>query len=141
MFSWYDATLDEDGSAEIKELEGWADYYFCKWPNEIHSVADYFLNLNEAHVKIYDGKIITFSHFLPRRDLMPKTALLRFKGLPRVAGCKRLDRQIRAINSMTHVFGHSHIPHDRVIDGIRYVQSVHGYPAEGRSFQQSLMLL
>lgn len=130
LFSWYDSAYDEDGSADTSELAAWADYHFCKWPVEIESVSDYFLNLNVRHIKAYDAPVISFSHFLPRRDLLPATRKLRFKGLPRVAGSTAIDNQIRALKSGVHVFGHSHINCDRVIDGVRYVQNVFGYPRE-----------
>jgi hypothetical protein len=130
LFSWYEPDYDIDNSADISELEGWADFYLCKWPEEIESVSDYFLKINEPHIRPYNGPVITLSHFLPRRDLLPPTSSLRFKGLPRVAGCLALDRQIRALNSVVHVFGHSHINCDLVIDGVRYVQNIGGYPRE-----------
>jgi hypothetical protein len=55
---------------------------------------------------------------------------LRFKGLPKVAGCAALDKQIRSLKSGVHVFGHSHISCDRVIDGVRYIQNPLRYPRE-----------
>ncbi len=130
LFSWYDASFDADNSADIAQLAGWADFYFCKWPREIGHVAAFFLMMNEAHLTGYDGPVISFSHFLPRRDLLPATANLRFKGLPKVAGCPSLEDQIRQLQSSIHVFGHSHINCDRVIDGIRYVQNPLRYPRE-----------
>jgi Icc-related predicted phosphoesterase len=141
LFSWYDPAFDEDGSACVEELEGWADYYFCKWPPGIHSVAEYFLDVNVPNIKSYDRPVITLSHFLPRRDLLPETSKLTFKGLPRVAGCAALDYQIRAVNAVVHVFGHTHIGSDRVIDGVRYVQSVLGYPSEINSLNENLKLI
>src|SRR5690242_1627808 len=53
LFSWYDSAYDEDGSADALELEGWADYHFCRWPLGIESVSDYLLNLNVRHIKAY----------------------------------------------------------------------------------------
>lgn len=141
LLSWYEAAFDKEQSASTEELEGWADYYFCKWPPWMGSVAEYFLNANAPNIRSYDGPVITLSHFLPRRDLLPETAKLRFKGLPQVAGCAALDQQIRAVASVLHVFGHSHISCDRLIDGVRYVQSVLGYPSEKRSLNESLKLI
>src|SRR5690606_31418757 len=91
---------------------------------------EFFLTLNEPHLKPYDGPVISLSHFLPRRDLLPPIERLRFKGLPKVAGCAGLDQQIRQLNAAIHVFGHSHISCDRVIDGVRYVQNPLKYPRE-----------
>ena len=128
MFSWYDPAFDTEGSDS--ELEGWADFHFCKWPQEARQVFEYFFSLNLPSIKRYDGPTISFSHFLPRIELLPPRVNLKFKGLPKVAGCKILESQIRELKSVTHVFGHSHINRDCVIDGIRYVQNALSYPKE-----------
>jgi hypothetical protein len=86
--------------------------------------------MNEPHLRDYDAPVVTFSHFLPRRDLLPPAKYLRFKGLPRVAGCAGLDAQLRRVGSRAHVFGHSHIDCDREIDGVRYVQNALRYPRD-----------
>jgi predicted phosphodiesterase len=130
LFSWYDASFDVDNSADAHNLAGWADFHLCKWPREIGPVAEFFLQMNEPALKLCQGPVVSFSHFLPRRDLLPATANLRFKGLPRVAGCTALDAQIRRLQSHIHVFGHSHISCDRLIDGVRYVQNPLRYPHE-----------
>lgn len=130
LFSWYEAGFDDDNTAEAATLEGWADFYFCKWPDEVQPVSEYFLKLNEPNICAYDGAVISVSHFLPRRELLPPVSDLSFKGLPLVAGAQGLDRQIRALKAAIHVFGHSHIDYDQVIDGVRYVHSVFGYPEE-----------
>jgi len=130
LFSWYDASYDDDNSADTSALEGWADFYFCKWPDEIRSISEYFLKINEPNIRSYNGPVITFSHFLPRRELLPPVSKLSFKGLPLVAGAPALDRQIRELNSVINVFGHSHIDCDQVIDGVRYVHHAFGYPRE-----------
>jgi Icc-related predicted phosphoesterase len=128
LFSWYEPDFDRQGDADVSSLEGWADFYFCKWPVEMGAVSEYFLSLNESRIKGYDGPVITLSHFLPRRELLPAVERLSFKGLPLVAGALALDRQIRALNSAIHVFGHSHIDFDQVIEGVRYVHHAFDYP-------------
>ncbi|HZF38912.1 MAG TPA: metallophosphoesterase [Blastocatellia bacterium] len=134
LFSWYESDYDRNGEADVSSLEGWADFYFCKWPAGMRSISGYFLNLNESRIKEYDGPVITLSHFLPRRELLPAVEKLSFKGLPLVAGSPTLDRQIRALNAVIHVFGHSHIDFDQVIEGVRYVHHAFDYPrGEGLS--------
>lgn len=130
LFSWYEAGFADSHSDDTSELEGWADYYLCKWPAGLGAPHEFFLGLNEAHIKDYDQPVISFSHFLPRRDLLPSTEQLKFKQLPQVAGSPALDSQIRRLKSGVHVFGHSHIGCDRVIDGVRYVQNALRYPRE-----------
>jgi predicted phosphodiesterase len=130
LFSWYEPQFDVDDSADQDSLGGWADFYLCKWPTAVGPVCDFFLTMNKPRLLAYDGPVISFSHFLPRRDLLPGVERLRFKGLPKVSGCAGLDRQIRSLKARIHVFGHSHISCDRVIDGIRYVQNPLRYPRE-----------
>jgi acetolactate synthase regulatory subunit len=51
--------------------------------------------------------------------------------LERVMGdSKRLGSQVKALNSTVHLFGHSHINCQRVVDGTRYVQAALGYERE-----------
>jgi Icc-related predicted phosphoesterase len=128
LFSWYESDFDRQGEADVSSLEWWADFYFCKWPVEMGPASEYFLNLNESRIKEYDGPVITLSHFLPRRELLPAVERLSFKGLPLVAGTPALDRQIRALNTVIHVFGHSHIDFDQVIEGVRYIHYAFDYP-------------
>jgi hypothetical protein len=130
LFAWYEAEFDSYGDAEEKELEGWADFHFCRWPERVGRPCEWFLRMNEPHLRDYDAPVVTFSHFLPRRDLLPPAQYLRFKGLPRVAGCAELDAQLRRVGSLAHVFGHSHIDCDREIDGVRYVQNALRYPRD-----------
>jgi predicted phosphodiesterase len=141
LFSWYEPEFGGNDDRDLEELEGWADFYFCKWPAGISDVCRHFLDMNEANIRRYDGPTISFSHFLPRRDLLPSRENLRFKNLPKVSGCARLDEQIRELASLTHVFGHSHIYTDRVIDGVRYVNNALLYPRERTAARFPLKLI
>jgi Icc-related predicted phosphoesterase len=139
LFSWYDAAFDVENAgehnsdADAAELEGWADFYLCKWPEGIKPLHAFFLDMNTPHIRPYDAPVVSFSHFVPRRELLPSREHLRFKSLPLVAGSLALDDQIRALKSVVHVFGHSHISCDKVIDGVRYVQNALRYPRERSS--------
>ncbi|KAA6374506.1 MAG: hypothetical protein EZS28_029966, partial [Streblomastix strix] len=74
--------------------------------------------------------IISFSHFVPRRELLPPQIFLKHKFLPYVVGSITLEQQVRSLGSTVHCYGHTHINQERVIDGIRYVQNALGYPRE-----------
>ena len=65
----------------------------------------------------FDG-VLTFSHFLPRIDLLSEQAHLRIKGLPKMAGSPGLGPVVAGIGGEMHVFGHSNIPWDETIDGV-----------------------
>lgn len=123
LFSWYHPSFDVRGEGAVDELEAWADRYFCRWPAEAERPDRFFLAMNEPNLHPYDGPVISFSHFVPRTELVPPVRWLRFKGLPLVAGTTEIDDQIRRIGSRVHVFGHTHIPADREIAGVRYVQN------------------
>jgi predicted phosphodiesterase len=123
LFSWYDASFDVRCEGVHAELEAWSDRYFCRWPNGVERVDLFFLAMNEPHVHEYDAPAITFSHFVPRPELLPGVDGLTFKGLPLVAGSAGIDEQVRRTGAAVHVFGHSHISRDMVIDGVRYVQN------------------
>jgi hypothetical protein len=124
LYSWYDGVYDP-------EMNAWADFHFCKWPDDVQqSLPDYFLRLNEPHLKSYDGRVITFSHFIPRAELLPPKEYMRFSWLPEVSICAGLDTQIRQLNSTVHVCGHTHTTIDTVIDDVRYIQNAVRYPKE-----------
>ena len=131
LFSWYDASFDIAGEGAAEELEAWSDRYFTRWPAEVERVDAAFLAMNEPHVRRYGEPVITFSHFVPRPELLPPVRFLRFKGLPLVAGSLGIEAQIRRIHPAVHVFGHTHIPADTTIDGVRYVQNHFRPPAPG----------
>jgi hypothetical protein len=126
--SWYETSRGADGSPEGPEE--WADFYFCKWPDRIGSPSAYFLEMNEPYIRSYDEPVVSLSHFLPRRDLLPPVESLRFKRLPEVSICEPLEEQIRRLGSVVHVFGHSHINRDLYLEGVRYVQHALRYPQE-----------
>lgn len=126
LFSWYDGVYDS-------EMKAWADFHLCKWPNDVQPLPEYFLRLNEPYLKSYDAQVITFSHFIPRAELLPPPEYMRFSWLPDVSICTALDAQIRRLNSRVHVCGHTHTTFDTVIDDIRYVQNAVRYPKERRA--------
>ena len=141
LVSWYQASFDVEAGGEESDLEGWGDFRFCKWPDSIDEVSDHFIKINEPNIRKYDGAVISFSHFLPRPELLPLRKNLRFKGLPRVAGSTSIEDQIRRLNSKVHVFGHSHINYDCMIDGVRYVQNALAYPNERRRKRSPIKLI
>jgi hypothetical protein len=116
------------------------------------TVADAFLQMNEKTLQQrFNAPVISFSHFLPRPELMfyteneVKTADAE-KGemvidanpgfnFSRVAGCAGLEEQIRHLRSIIHVYGHQHRNREREIDGIRYISHCLGYPSERESGQ------
>eukprot|EP00276_Gloeochaete_wittrockiana_P000767 CAMPEP_0184671468 /NCGR_PEP_ID=MMETSP0308-20130426/85520_1 /TAXON_ID=38269 /ORGANISM="Gloeochaete witrockiana, Strain SAG 46.84" /LENGTH=275 /DNA_ID=CAMNT_0027118607 /DNA_START=161 /DNA_END=985 /DNA_ORIENTATION=+ len=136
MFSWYEACFDEDPTPDANVDRIWSDFRNCKWPHKLPQshLASYFTEMNKAwipHVVADKEKsgVISFSHFLPRRELLPPKECLHFN-LFKVAGSLLIEEQIRELGSVVHCFGHSHIATDVTIEGIRYIQNPVGYPEE-----------
>ncbi|XP_046554949.1 uncharacterized protein LOC124264251 [Haliotis rubra] len=168
LFSWY-STPQEDPEdslyvapqnpvGEDKSDHMWMDNHMCVWPSSKETRSKYFADLNsQTCSKQYADPVISFSHFLPRTDLIkPSDTELaeietdrkrlglesaveahkkghinpRSFNFTRFAGCKVLEAQIRQIGSSVHVFGHQHRNKDRTVDGVRYVSHCLGYKRE-----------
>ncbi|XP_002737627.1 uncharacterized protein LOC100378179 [Saccoglossus kowalevskii] len=164
LFSWYSTPeTDEVDSLYLsgphpdnveKMNKMWMDNHFCVWPHLETTISKHFAALNNKHVKQYSIPVISFSHFLPRQDLIlackkDEEAVAREQDLlslgkqnlprqgstigfnfTRFAGCKILETQIRRLCSQVHVYGHQHRNRDRDINGVRYVSHCLGYKRE-----------
>jgi len=151
LFSWYRKPEESYKSlyfhkqGDDPNLKIWCDTHYVKWPSfkEQGSAADYFLYLNEKQVPdVFDAPVISFSHFLPRRDLIFSTKdekninEMVFKdpypsfNFSRVAGCSGLEEQIRKFGSIIHIYGHQHRNRHRVVDNILYISHCLGSPME-----------
>jgi len=143
LFAWY--TRPEEGPdslfrpkpGEAASFDGWADDHLVRWTLPDRTPTDYFLSLNEPPVPSVEPTI-SFSHFLPRADLMypfergegDTDAAFNFS---RVAGTTRLDERIRQMGSALHVYGHQHRDRCRRYGATWYVSHCLGYPRERRS--------
>ncbi len=102
--------------------------------------------------------ILTMSHFLPRevrsvfvvlgtqyhlakrmlvpshkQELLPPKHALLVPNLPKASGSRYLTARIhQQLHPLVHVFGHTHIARDMVLDGVRYVQQPLDYPKARR---------
>lgn len=151
LFSWYARpeegpdSLFREKASEDQSRTAWADDYFVRWPTFGNDAgpAAHFLARNETRLACHaDLPTISFSHFLPRSDLMMRTAAETAREGPaipdvnphfnfsRVAGTAGLDRQIRRLRPAVHVYGHQHRNRWREVDGVRYVSHCLGYPGE-----------
>jgi hypothetical protein len=94
-------------------------------------VAAHFLRLNRQPAW-HGGTLISFSHFLPRIDLMPNYIPRAQRWLYPVLGSVTLEHQLRAMKSTIHVYGHSHVNRRVEIDSVTYINNAFGYPGETR---------
>ena len=107
----------------------------------VPDVAAHFASLNGRSVPDDAKTIITFSHFLPRIDLVPTFVPNRHRMLDPVLGSARLDRELRDLRADIHVYGHSHIARSATIDGVRYINNAFGYPQESSLGPKQLMYI
>ena len=136
LLSWYDYSFGEPGD-ELRAI--WMDYRACRWPDGTteRDVAVRFAALNEKHAAAAGETIITYSHFLPRVELIPSMSSF----LRPVLGSTRLDEQVRQLRSGIHVYGHSHVNRRVTIDGVSYVNNALGYPSEARTTSRGLVCI
>lgn len=158
LFAWYVKPEEDPAESlfvpkqgEDPKLRMWVDDRAVRWPlfDSGAIPATYFLQRSRlpSSAALKGRPVISFSHFVPRAELIfPTPAELQAHGIPlrdpqprfnfsRVAGCRGLDRRIRALGSAVHVYGHQHRNRRRRIEGITYVSHCLGYPrerAEGR---------
>jgi predicted phosphodiesterase len=137
---WYDYSFGPPGEAL---LERWMDFQACRWPAhfEMQDVATYFLALNQAPPPVHEATLISFSHFLPRIDLMPSYIPQAKRMLYPVLGSTRLEEQLRAMRSSIHVYGHSHVNRQITIDDVTYINNAFGYPDETRISAKELLCI
>jgi len=140
LLGWYDYSFGLPND-EIKEL--WMDFRACRWPEgfEPADVAAHFTQLNRVPAMENVTKVITFSHFLPRIDLMPSYVPGKHRLLAPVLGSAQLEEQLRQLKPAIHVYGHSHINRSIRIDGVRYVNNAFGYPHEDRIAAKQLLCI
>ena len=143
LLSWHHKTFDTE-----PDLQGFAippveqcmsDYRNTRFakPLDPHTdaVAKAFDVLNEDVVaKLPAARtepLVTFSHFLPRVELLPEKRYLTLPVLAKASGSSFLHERILALQPTMHAFGHTHFGWDaKLDDGVRYVQAALAYPGE-----------
>jgi predicted phosphodiesterase len=137
LFGWYDYSFGPRN--ETLNL-AWMDYEACNWENcDDDEVSRLFDTLNVTQAVDTSKNIVSFSHFLPRIDLMPATMPEQYRYLYRVLGSNRLERRVRAIGSRIHIYGHSHLNRNVQLDGVAYINNAFGYPSETRIAAKTLL--
>ena len=108
---------------------------FCKWPMHYDHTWDFMCGLNEPRLAILQEAgaaggngadkpdVITFSHFLPRKEL----PLPGVHEMAKASGCLKIEDQLRKAGSKLHIFGHTHINTQHEYSGVVYMQNAMGY--------------
>lgn len=140
LLGWYDYSF---GEADDYLKAAWADFRACRWPGyDDVALTRFFTDRNpsSSSPSLQDAKqIITFSHFLPRIDLMPERIPHKHRKIYPVLGTTVLDAQLRALGSRMHIYGHSHVNRRVTIDGVTYINNAFGYPAEAHFTTRQLV--
>ena len=138
MFGWYDFSFGVPGG---RLNAGWADFRACVWPPGLDagSITAHFLRMNPTCAPDRQRTVISFSHFLPRIDVMPDHIPAHQRYLYPVLGSERLGSQVARLRPDIHAYGHSHVNQRCEIDGIEYVNNAFGYPAEASISRKALI--
>lgn len=156
VVSWYHSSFDSDPDVPphpslVPIEDAMMDFHLCKWPPGLSalggsdSVARHFDELNGGMdsecarwldpppgAAIGDETtrppVISFSHFLPRPELLPEKRALFFPPLAKAVGSVFLGERVRRIMPDCHIFGHTHYAWSATVDGIKYVQACLAYP-------------
>lgn len=136
-----------------------SDYRRCRWPEPLRdddeSVARFFDGKADASTFVRGSciaglncdvipmasrerqrgstDVVSFSHFLPRIELLPEKRYLYLPTLTKAVGSRFLGDRVRALQPDAHCFGHTHIAWDSTIAGVRYIQAALAYEQEWRS--------
>lgn len=129
LLAWYDYSF---GQPSQELLDAWMDYRACSWPEHfsVREIAEYFLGFNHSFLETRNDTVISFSHFMPRVDIMPGYIPAKRKMLYPVLGSTGLEAQIRQLRPVIHVYGHSHLNRHVTLDGVLYINNAFGYPHE-----------
>lgn len=134
LHSWHHSSWDCDPDVPgVPAAGAWtvADYAACAWPPRLPGGAHQggealagwwdFVNEGPAWDEMLASRprcdVVSFSHFLPRPELLPEKRFLYFPNLAKAAGSAALGRRVAALRPDIHVFGHSHFAWDSTLDG------------------------
>ncbi len=139
LLGWYDYSFGEPGEM-LRRI--WMDYHECRWPKgyDERTITQNFIRRNILDIPP-ENTVISFSHFLPRIDVMPHYIPEQHQTLYPVLGSNLIEQQIRQIRSKIHVYGHSHVNQKKEIHGVIYINNAYGYPDETRITAKKLLCI
>lgn len=138
LFSWYDFSF---GEVDRRLRLAWRDFRSCKWPAELAdsaAVSKHFLARNEENLNVSNNMVISFSHFLPRIDVMPVRIPMSKRNIYPVLGSSELGAQLERLKPDIHIYGHSHVNQSIELDGIQFINNAFAYPSETRISRKRL---
>lgn len=138
LLGWYDGSFGQP-SEELRMA--WVDFRACRWPEgyEPHHTAQAFMAMNRYERQSDDEVIVSYSHFLPRIDVMPARIPLDKRFIYPVLGSTALGEQVKALRSKVHVYGHSHVNRRVELDGTLFINNAFAYPHETHIAKKELV--
>lgn len=113
----FDTEPEVEGWAIPTALEAMTDYRACEFPQPLSmlndSVAAALDAMNDERTRSLSQRpatepLVTFSHFLPRQELLPEKRFLFIPTLPKASGSPFLAARLAALAPTVHCFGHTH---------------------------------
>ncbi|MDA0689028.1 MAG: metallophosphoesterase [Proteobacteria bacterium] len=138
LFSWYDFSFGEPG---VYLRRAWRDFRACEWPEHLADtgeLSEYFLEKNLANLQVENELVVSFSHFLPRIDVMPDRIPEKRRKVYPVLGSMKLGEQVRQLKPDIHIYGHSHVNQQIELEGTTYINNAYAYPKEDRIARKAL---
>ncbi|CAK9022324.1 unnamed protein product [Durusdinium trenchii] len=144
LLSWYHSSFDKEPDIQDDTLvpveKMMSDFMLCKWPPGLtplagsDSIATFFDQLNDQRTAAVNQErpaaVISFSHFLPRAELLPEKRFLYFPPIAKAVGSLLLGERVKRLSPDLHVFGHTHYGWSTSLDGTRFLQACLAYPRE-----------
>lgn len=129
LLGWYDYSFAELSGVLSSQ---WMDFSMCRWPDGVDDskITRFLISRNEKYLSIEGKTVVSFSHFLPRIDVMPDYIPEPRRIVYPVLGTPLLEEQIRSLGSHIHVYGHSHVNRQVRLNGTVYINNAFGYPRE-----------
>jgi len=139
LLGWYDYSF---GPVNETLRTNWMDFKACHWDgHDDEAVSKTFDGLNQLPDTRGAQHIVSFSHFLPRIDLMPGNVPPQYRYLYPVLGSTRLEQQVRRLGAQTHIYGHSHLNRRVTLESVTYINNAFGYPSERHIANKALLCL
>ena len=138
LLSWYDFSF---GEPDRYLRRAWRDFRACRWPAKLNSsaaICEHFLEQNLPLPPSNGKSLISYSHFLPRIDVMPARIPRESRRVYPVLGSNGLGNQVMRLQPAIHIYGHSHINQSIDLDGIKFVNNAFAYPGETRISRKRL---
>ena len=96
------------------------------------------VHYEREQLDISNEVVISYSHFLPRIDVMPSYIPEDRRRIYPVLGSDLLGEQVKQLNPDIHIYGHSHVNQSVELENIRYINNAFARPTEHQIARKQL---